>query len=77
VFVETVSPGSNADKSGLVRAGDVLTACSATVLKVGCLAALCTARCSLEALARSSAGLCLKATPGSSTRRAPQQQRFE
>jgi hypothetical protein len=35
VFVETVSPGSNAEKSGLVRAGDVLTACSATVLKVG------------------------------------------
>jgi len=34
VFIESVVPGGNADKAGL-KAGDVLTACSAVTLKVG------------------------------------------
>lgn len=35
VWVEEVVPGGNADQDGRVRAGDLLTKCSATVLKAG------------------------------------------
>lgn len=35
VFVEELTPGGNADKSGVVQVGDVLTKCSAVVLKAG------------------------------------------
>lgn len=35
VFVEELVAGGNADKDGRVRAGDVLTQCSATLLKSG------------------------------------------
>lgn len=33
VFVESIDPGSNADKSGQVSVGDVLVGCSGVVLK--------------------------------------------
>ncbi|KAF6256480.1 hypothetical protein COO60DRAFT_1702280 [Scenedesmus sp. NREL 46B-D3] len=35
VFVEEVTPGSNADQCGEVQVGDVLDQCSAVVLKAG------------------------------------------
>lgn len=35
VYVDEVTPGGNADKSGAVKVGDVLTKCSAVVLKAG------------------------------------------
>lgn len=35
VFVEEVVPAGNADKQGVVQAGDVVLQCSATVLKAG------------------------------------------
>lgn len=35
VFVEELTAGGNADKSGLVQVGDVLSQCSAVVLKAG------------------------------------------
>lgn len=35
VFVEEVVPGGNAEQTGKVQVGDVLVACSATLLKAG------------------------------------------
>lgn len=35
IFVEEVVPGGNGDQQGQIKPGDVLVACSATVLKAG------------------------------------------